>query len=381
MITKQDKKLLTEAGKEYLLDIAIDSQILKDKLTFKEHLQLCNMVMELTYEEVIALTITESIRDFEKKFGKFLKYSFAAIAGMKWIGLLKGPPIAMFILYVFRKATDTCNRECIKKFPFSIEKRICKLECKIRVAKRITADLRSEVNKCSQFERADKCEKSLRKEYIKWAKRLQDLLVRLNQEKTEVAAKKRKEAAKAAVQRAKAMRAHYQIPKKDFLKIISENQTLREKLPFRDHIYLYYSLLKEEEYKVNVPKINPEKERIARRALYLGLWIIPIPFFNDLVNYLIKKYSASCMTKCLSQKRYPKEVCYNKCSYLSAKYAVEILEKNLKDCHKAKKPEKCRKKTFSLLRDWKQREVERKIKFESSLRAAIQKARRLSIKK
>lgn len=375
MITEQDKKILTEVGRQYLLDIALDSQLLKDKLTFREHIKLCDMVGQLTYEEVISLTITESIRDFESKFSKFLKYSIAAIAGMKWIGFLKGPPTAMFVLYLFRKATDTCNRACISKFPLSNEKKICKYECQVEGARRIVQDLRSEVSKCNQFEYADKCEKALQKEYIKWSKRLQSLMVKLNQAKLGRELKARRAAGKQAAAKAKQIAASYQVPKTHLIKIIAESSTLREKIGFRDHIKLYHSVLKEEEYDIKPPKIDPKKEKLARQALYMGLWIIPIPFFNDLINYLVKKYNFSCMNKCMQQKKYPKNVCYHQCSYLAAKYAVGILNKNLKTCAKAKDPIKCKNKVYNLLEDWKQREVAEKIKFESALRGEVRKAK------
>ena len=76
MITQEDRTILKEVGRKYLLDIALDSQVLKDKLTFKEHVGLCNFVRELSYEDVIRLTITESLKDFENKFKKFLKFIF-----------------------------------------------------------------------------------------------------------------------------------------------------------------------------------------------------------------------------------------------------------------------------------------------------------------
>jgi len=380
MITDQDRKILKEVGREYLLDIALDSKLLKNKLTFKEHVKMCDMINTLTYKEVISLTITESIRDFESKFSKFLKYSMAAIAGMVWgTSLLTAPPVAMFTLYLFRKATDTCNLACIKKFPLSTQKKICKAECKVEGAKRIVNDLRSEVRKCGQFEKSAKCEKSLQKEYIKWSKRLQSLMVKLNQAKLGTELKARRAAA-SAQKKAKRLAASYQISNSRFIKMIAENSEIRKKIHFRDHIDLYHSILKEDDYEITPPKIDPKKEKMARQVLYLGLWVVPIPFFNDLINYLVKKYNFSCMTKCTQQNKYPHNVCYHQCSYLATKYAVGILNKNLKTCNKAKDPVKCKNKVYNLLNDWKQREVEAKIKFESSMRIELKKARTKNLK-
>ena len=104
MITENDKKILTEVGRKYIFDIASESTFLKNKLTFKDHIDVCEQINKLTYEEVISLTITEDIRSFERKFKTFLKYGMAAIAGGALGGMMTAaPPVAMFILYLYRK--------------------------------------------------------------------------------------------------------------------------------------------------------------------------------------------------------------------------------------------------------------------------------------
>ena len=385
MISNYDKQLLTEAGREYILDITLDSRYLKEQLTFKDHVLLCDQVKKLTYEEVIALTITEDIRDFEGKFGKFLKYSIAAIAGAKFMGLGMGPPLAMFVLYLYRKLTDTCIRSCFRKFPLSKQRKICKLECQLEAAKKMERDIRSEISKCSQFQYADKCEKKLQKEYIKWAKRVQKLQVRLNLAKTDIEEKRRKAKQKELSKRAKTLRANVELPKKQIINFISENTKLRKELPFRKHLELYNIAQNIEEQdenppEVSMPKINPKKEKRIRMAMYLGLWVVPIPFFNDVINYYVKKYQVSCIPKCVKSGKLPRNVCYNQCSYLSAKYAADVLKKELGKCGKSKDPVKCKRKIYNLMEDWKQREAERKIKFEASIKRETQKARAKNLK-
>lgn len=378
MISDYDKKILTEVGREYILDIALDSQYLKESLSFKEHVMLCDQVRKLTYEEVITLTITEDIRAFEGKFGKFLKYSIAAIAGGV-LGGLGGPPVAMFILYLYRKATDTCERSCYKKLPMSKQRKICKYECQLSAAKRMSNELRSQMAKCDNTRRPTKCEKKLQDEYIKWAKRVQQLTVKLQMAKASMEEKARKAKQKELTQKAKQInRAGFEIPKSQLINIISENKRIRNQLSFRNHLKLYQACqnIKEEEDESPMHvKIDPKKEKMIRTIMYLGLWAVPIPFFNDLINYMVKKYSFGCAGKCASQNKLPKEVCYKQCAYLGAKYAVTVLKQQLSKCDKAKKPTKCKQKIYKLLEDWKQREVERKIKFESALRAEIAKAR------
>lgn len=344
MISDYDRKLLTEAGREYIYEAVESSKILKEKLTSFEHKLLCNKINDLTYEEVIELTVTESIRDFESRFSKFLKYSIAGIAG--FVGGLGGPPLTMFVLYLYRKLTDTCERACWRKFPMSTERKICRYECQLNAAKRILNQVRSEVSKCSTFNNPDKCEKKLQGEYIKWAKRVNKLAIKLNAARAALAEKERKQGA-------------------------SQNENA---LTF--NFQELYEYIKETEDAPNAPKVNPAREKKLRMLLYLGLWVIPIPFFNDVVNYYIKKYNFGCAKRCALNKSMPKEICYNQCAYLSAKYAVQFLNSQLSKCDKAKKPLKCKNKIYSLLQDWKLRETERKIKFEASLRRELRKRQR-----
>lgn len=384
MISQEDKNLLRDAGREYLLDVAFDSNIIKNKLSFKEHLELCNTVMNLTYEEVVSLMVTEGIKEFENKFKTFLKYSFAAIAGAASgafgaASIVAAPPIAMFVLYTFRKLTDTCSRSCLNKIPFSSKRKICRYECQVNAAKKIVDELRKEINKCNSFAKPEKCERSLRKEYIKWAKRLQMQIVKLRQAKLGQEEKERKKRAKELRKTAKKIADGLDISKSQLIHIVSEGQDFRKNLSFRDHLKIYNAVKSLDEQDSNLavkpPKIDPKKEQIARRALYLGLWIIPIPFFNDVVNYIIKKHNFACITKCLSQKKFSKTLCIHQCSYLSAKYGVQLLNSQMSKCAKANKPTKCKKKILSLLGDWKQREAETKIKFEATLKSEIRKAK------
>jgi hypothetical protein len=379
MISDYDKKLLTEAGREYLFDITINSNVLKDKLTFKEHVVLCNQVKKLTYEEVITLLVTEDIRDFEGKFSKFLKYSIAAIAGLA--GGLFGPPVTMFILYLYRKASDTCERSCFKNMPLSTKRKICRYECQLNAAKKMETDIRANVSKCAQTARPDKCEKKLQGEYIKWAKRVQMLTVKVNKAKLDVEEKLRKQNQKTLVKRAKALRASFNLTPAQFKYVVLENKELRKALKFSDHLRLYNTCISEQDDRVEVGpvKIDPKTEKMIRTAISVGLFAVPIPGIAVAFMAIVKKFNAACATKCLStsteQTGMPRNVCYTKCSYLGAKYAVGVLSKEIGKCSKAKEPIKCKRKIYDMLEDWKQREAERKIKFESTLRNELRKAK------
>jgi hypothetical protein len=378
MITDNDKKLLMEAGKDYLYDIVLKSVYLQENITFKEQILLCDQIETLTYEEVISLTITEDIRAFESRWSKFLKYGMAAIAGMKIAGSISALPVTLFVLYLYRKATDTCVRSCFRKMPLSKERKICKYSCQLNAAKKITNDIRSEISKCSQFTRVASCEKKLQKEYIKWAKRVQTLIIKVNQVKMDVGEKQRKAKSRETAQKAKTITAGLDLSGNKLSDFIAENKKLRNDLSFEKHLDLYNSVVMNEEDEMAVVKLDPKKEKQIRQAMYLGLWIIPIPFFNDVVNYMIKKYSVGCATKCATKPNMPKDLCYSQCAYLGAKYAVAELTRQMGKCKQAKTPEKafkCKKTVMKLRADWKVREVERKIKFEHSLKQKIQDAK------
>jgi hypothetical protein len=378
MISDYDRRILTEVGREYILYLTMESKYLKENISFKEHVILCGQVKRLTYEEVITLTITEDIRAFESGFGKFLKYSIAAVAGL--MGGIGGPPVAMFILYLYRKATDTCERSCYRKLPLSKERKLCKYNCQLAAAKRITNQIKSEISKCSNFSHPEKCEKKLQGEYIKWAKRVQELIYKINQVRADVEEDHRKQVEKNLAKRAKQLRAGIELSKDQLINFISENKTLRKNLPFKRHLELYKVCQQIEEFdksqhEVEPIKIDPKKEKWLRIVLYMGLWPLPVPFFNDVVNYMVKKYSFGCAGKCINQNKMSKKLCYTQCAYLGAKYAVNVLNKQLAKCPKAKEPVKCKKSIYDLLSDWKQREVERKIKFESTVRSEIAAAK------
>jgi hypothetical protein len=110
MLSNNDKQLIKECGQEYLMEVVLDSQTIKEQTSFLEHIKLCSFIKKLTYEDVVKLTITEDVTNFEGKFKKFLKYSFAAIVGSSFFGL--APPISMFALYIYRKLNDTCEKKC-----------------------------------------------------------------------------------------------------------------------------------------------------------------------------------------------------------------------------------------------------------------------------
>ena len=378
MVTQKDRDILKDVGRKYLLDIAFDSQILKNKLTFKEHINLCKFITELSYEDVIGLTITEDITEFEGRFRKFLKYSFAAVAGLT-IGL--GPSLGMFALYMYRKMTDTCSKACINRFPMSDERKVCRYECQVNAVRKVAMELKTEISKCSRFPKPEKCEKKLTKAYIKWAKRLETQTIKLSQAKLGVERDRRKRRQKELMKRAKGIgiTAGYQVPKSKLLKIIAEDERIRQSIPFRQHIQIYQavSLIEQKPIGriVKPPKTDPKREKRIRQATFVATTPLMIPGLGAVLNTLLKKFNFACIGKCAAQKKFPKGLCLAQCNHLSAKHASQVLTKQLPLCDKNKNPFKCKKKIYKLLKDWKQREVERKIKFDTILRQAQKKGK------
>jgi hypothetical protein len=248
-----DKQLITELGKEILADVILDDENLKGDLTFIEHATLYYEVENLDYEGVVTL-LFEDVTAFEGKFGKFLKYGFAAIAGAALglkakglkTGILAGPPLGMFSLYIFRKLRDPCERQCFRKLPLSTKRSICKAECHVDASRKVVQDLRTELAKCRQFLNPRKCEKKLYKEYDKWTKRMQKALVKLRAIRVGQVEKVRKMRGKELAKRARMLSAGIQhdIGKDELIRIISENEQLRESLSFEKHLILYSEAMK-----------------------------------------------------------------------------------------------------------------------------------------
>lgn len=359
MISDRDKQLLTEAGREYIFDAVIHSRKLKDTLTVSEHIDLTNYVNKLTYEEVITLTITEDIRAFEGKFKKFLKYSFAALAGMV---LGPGAPtVAVIGLFLYRKFTDDCHRECSNLPMFSGQRKLCKQECELDAAKKVFTRIRSDISKCGQMHNPDRCEKKLLKEQIKWGKRVQLLTIKVNATKSKVRDIEYKKQSDQEYRY-----DSYNISKGDNTKIVYE-QGPQPAQPAQ----------KAFEPKM---KMNPKVEKYMRLAVNIGMFFTPVPYFRVIVNHLIKKYSVGCIARCIAQNKIPKQVCYGQCAYLGAKYASDYLTGQLSKCKQAKNPEKCRNKINKMLADWKTREIERKLRFEALLRKNIRHAKEKNAK-
>ncbi|MCK5601520.1 hypothetical protein KAR91_06625 [Candidatus Pacearchaeota archaeon] len=198
MITEKERKIIEKCCKLSLLEVVSESKVLREKLSFVEHIKMAEWVRTMTYEESISAVFNNNeplsefgIRDFESKFKKFLKYGLAAIAGgiaaPIGVSMTIGAGVAMFATYMFRKLTDPCWQNCLRKFGRGPERKVCKYECQVEACRAIIRDVKAQINKCDETKRPLACEKKLNKEYIKWSKKLQEHLVHLQRAKAEVA--------------------------------------------------------------------------------------------------------------------------------------------------------------------------------------------------
>jgi len=386
MISQKDKIILQDIGKKQLLNIAFNSPLVKNKLTFKEHINFCQIISELSYPEVIQTIFNEDIRSFEGRFTKFLKYGFAAVASLKltdnFTGTLAAPPLAMFILFTYRKLTDTCHKQCQEKWPLSTQKKICNYSCQLQAAIKVASQIRTEMSRCASVSKPESCRKKLEKQYIVWAKRVSVLKIKLSKAKIGEEAKRRKTNTKAMKARMRTLKASFQLPKSQFINLIAENQHLRKNITFQEHLKIYQLIknLSEDDPIVKPHKINPEREKKLRWALYAGLFVVPIPFFNDVVNYYVKKINIKCLGKCIKQLKYSQKLCRNQCSYLSAQSAIKFLKKELPKCKDSKNPVKCKKKIHNLLMDWSSRETEARLKYKFQLDKEIRQIKKRETK-
>jgi len=244
MISKKDKINITEAGKEIIFDIVINSKILKEKLSFKDHLNLCKEVLTLEYNDVIKL-LTEDVTAFENKFRPYLRYGYAELAAigtaLSATRATPAPTVAMMTLYHYRKLTDTCSRPCMDRFKDGAARKICRYTCQARAASVVTRNIRNEVSRCRGFKRPNICESKLKNQFEKWTNKTKALVEKVQSSKTGLADTERKRAETERQNKATRLAANLNLKGSDVLKIIIDNKQIREAFSFRDHLLFYHT--------------------------------------------------------------------------------------------------------------------------------------------
>jgi len=172
------REVTHEYCKQVLLDSVMDSPTLRKKLSFVEHVNLCNYINEnLGYEEGVNIVFELGVRDYESRFGALLKTGAASVVGgiaahklgLGKVGKIAGFGLGALLMYQFRKVTDPCWQACLKQ-P-SAQKSICKYTCYIAGCNSVIRDILNQRGKCSQTKDPIKCTKGLNKALIKWKDR------------------------------------------------------------------------------------------------------------------------------------------------------------------------------------------------------------------
>jgi hypothetical protein len=166
--------------------------------------------------------------------------------------------------------------------------------------------------------------------------------------------------------------------KTQLLKYISTDKILRKNLDFKTHAHIYFSLLEISNKKIeqklrnqniNVPVNNPVEKGnfwIKNGLVVLSLFV-PIPFITAIIVSVRDSQNIPCMKKCTANSNISVD-CVSYCRYLSTKFAVDFLEKEIRKCKNHKKPKKCRKKLFKQLIVWKQKLEKERLNYEFSQR-------------
>jgi len=210
-----DKKALEYAIRKMLFSSISESKILREKLSFDDHIKLCEWTTKLTYENLILVYLGENpksklneqdagkIRDFEGRAKTAMKYGFAGLAGgygikkaagkigvaSKLPGATKTIGAAMLAFYIFRKFTDPCFRKCLGTGTLGVmgkKHKLCKYECQINAIKTVLGQLRSQKSVCAKTHNPEKCLRQLSKLEIKWAKKLQETLAKFNETRAKI---------------------------------------------------------------------------------------------------------------------------------------------------------------------------------------------------
>ena len=198
---KFDKNLLHKACRVSIMNFIADSNHIQESLNLRDRVNMLEWSSSLDYNTSVSIVFNNGeildelgIRDFESKFGKFIKYGLAAIAGgIAGSRILMATPVGLAVgavtYYLFRKFTDPCWQACLRKFGKSAERKVCKYECQVKAAQNIVKDVKNQIAKCGTTKNPLACEKKLNRELTKWSKKLEDKLVHLQQAKATLSAK------------------------------------------------------------------------------------------------------------------------------------------------------------------------------------------------
>jgi hypothetical protein len=148
-MTNRDFDALIEMVKDDLVELVHEGEYTNKNLSHDQRLQIIEKVEEMSPQEVLALFIGEQdagrIREFQSKFGRFLRYSLAVIAA--GAAGPAAPALGPLIYYLYRRAMEPCKRRCGARHARGPAGKKCKYECQMRHILDMVRKLRSELSK------------------------------------------------------------------------------------------------------------------------------------------------------------------------------------------------------------------------------------------
>lgn len=220
-ITKED---IGEFCKVFLKDLVKESKVIKESLSFSDHLKMYKEVSNLSEDEMISLVFFEGEVLTEEKIGalgsklkKAAALGFAAVAGgvgiqkirrgvtatklakdnpagifqvagqkrflhpkmvqtlgkssIKSGAILAGVTLAILSYFIYKNLNDPCRKKCKS----DKNQKLCYYMCAENAAKKVLMNLKSELGKCGKTKNPDKCKKKITKEIQKWQGKVEDM--------------------------------------------------------------------------------------------------------------------------------------------------------------------------------------------------------------
>jgi hypothetical protein len=327
-MTNRDFDALIEMVKDDLVELVHEGEYTNKNLSHDQRLQIIEKVEEMSPQEVLALFIGEQdagrIREFQSKFGRFLRYSLAVIAA--GAAGPAAPALGPLIYYLYRRAMEPCKRRCGARHARGPAGKKCKYECQMRHILDMVRKLRSELSKCAQQKKQKKCENKIKREIEKWSNRFEQ--AKENFEKAEEKMRERR----------------------------------RKTLGYEESARLFEQEDNDKadpgEALIKPSEPNPRVSRIVRLATTDGLQAVPIPLISVALNEIVKRYDYDCMRRCFRKPSVTKRYCHSQCREQSRLNSIRMIRAGLSRCNQAQQPDKCRRKLATMLKDWQRRAVQ-----------------------
>ena len=371
--------IIHETYKYIILESVIESKTLREKLSFKEHVDLCNHVNTLSKNECDELISELGVPEFQSKFKNALKYGLAAIAGgiiaPAGISIVLGATVGMFTRYLFRKASDPCWQACVKQN--ADHKNICKYVCYINGCDSVIRDISNQMGKCSRTKNPERCRTRLEKQKLTWMKKREDYKDKLQQEQDKISKSSAEEKLKQKEIDAKMSKAN---EAREHLKsIVMFSDKLKQRTTFKEQIDILNWVYDAPSYRIlNIAEAWDDPPPIpsapVKTALKIGFAVTAVVLpggliLQQLASFLIDSYDHDCQKQCHERSDIDnKSLCYRQCKLKSLTKVTAAIATQYKKCDNTKKPIKCRQKLRSLMTNYRKKQMEAKMRLERAIR-------------